>query len=84
MPYANLSSTLSPADLTSVLTKLNGIKILLSFLIILTKDEHRGLQSLTSDNEPLVTKAQAAPTQLRKFICSRLSPPSRAACNPSP
>ncbi len=57
MPYANLSNTLSPADLTAILAKLNDIKTLLSFLINLTKDERRGLQSLSSGNEPFVTKA---------------------------
>ena len=57
MPYANLSNTLSDADKTSILTDLNDIKTLLPFLINLTKDEHRGLQSLTSGNEPFVTKA---------------------------
>ena len=59
MPYANLSATLIDADKTSILTDLNDIKTLLPFLINLTKDEHRGLQSLTSGNEPFVSKALA-------------------------
>ncbi len=59
MPYANLSATLIDADKTSILTDLNDIKTLLPFLINLTKDVHRGLQSLTSGNEPFVSKALA-------------------------
>jgi len=57
MPYGNISSVLSDADKTAILTKLNDIKVLLTFLVNLTKDEKRGLQSLSPGNEPFVTKA---------------------------
>lgn len=59
MPYANLSATLNGADKTSILTDLNDIKPLLPFLINLTKDEHRGLQSLSSGNEPFASRNDA-------------------------
>lgn len=57
MPYGNISSVLSDTDKTAILTKLNDIKALLTFLVNLTKDEKRGLQSLSPGNEPFVTKA---------------------------
>jgi hypothetical protein len=57
MPYANISNVLADADKASILTKLNDSKALLPFLVNLTKDEKRGLQSLSPGNEPFVTKA---------------------------
>ncbi len=57
MPYGNISNVLADADKTAILTKLNDIKALLTFLVNLTKDEKRGLQSLSPGNEPFVTKA---------------------------
>ena len=57
MPYGNISSVLADVDKTAILTKLNDIKVLLTFLVNLTKDEKRGLQSLSPGNEPFVTKA---------------------------
>ncbi len=48
---------LADADKTAMLTKLNDIKTLLTFIVNLTKDEKRGLQSLSPGNEPFVTKA---------------------------
>ena len=57
MPYANISATLSDADKTAIITKLNEAKALLTFLINLTGAEKKGLQSLTAGNEPFVTKA---------------------------
>ncbi len=57
MPYSNISAVLSDADKATIITKLNDAKALLTFLINLSKSEHRGLQSLTPGNEPFVTKA---------------------------
>lgn len=57
MPYANISTVLADADKATILTKFNDIKALLLFLINLTKEEKRGLQSLSPGNEPFVTKA---------------------------
>ena len=57
MPHPSISSVLSDADKTAILTKYNEAKALLPFLVNLTKDEKRGLQSLSPGNEPFVTKA---------------------------
>jgi hypothetical protein len=57
MPYSNLSATLSDADKTAILTKINEITALLPFLLNLTPDERRGLQAMGDGNEPFITKA---------------------------
>mgnify|MGYP003332956687 FL=1 len=72
MPYANISATLSDADKTAIITKLNEAKALLTFLINLTGAEKKGLQSLTAGNEPFVTKAltyaEANPNLVPPFV----------------
>lgn len=72
MSYQNISAVLAAADLTSILNKINEIKVLLPFLVNLTPDDIRGLSKISDKSEPFVTKAlgyaETTPTLVPPYL----------------
>lgn len=57
MPYSNISQEITPAQYDTLVTKLNEVKALLTFLINLTPEERQSLPKMGESKQPFVTKA---------------------------
>lgn len=57
MPYSNISAEITPTQYDALVTKLNEVKALLTFLINLTPEERQALPKMGESKQPFVTKA---------------------------
>lgn len=68
MPYQNISKTLTPLELTGLLTKVNDMKAVLNFLINLTDEERRTIFKMGADSVSQVQLALSYATNNPQFV----------------